>query len=51
MLGKVIETNIILPIVGICLAYVVLNCQVRYLLMDQHHLDIVARIVRVSLAT
>ena len=50
MLGKVIEADLILPIVDICLADVVLHGQIGYLLVNQHHLHVVPRIVRVPLA-
>ena len=50
MLGKMIEADLILPIIYISLTYVVFHGQVWYLLVYQHDLHIVPRIVRVSLA-
>ena len=50
MIVKVIEADLILPIVDIRLADVVLHGQIGYLLVDKHHLHVVPCIVRVPLA-
>ena len=46
-----VETDLILPIVRVSLTYVVLDGQVGDLLMDKHDLNVVACVLRVSLAS
>ena len=41
MLAEVVEFDLVLP-VGVCLADIVLDRQVRDLLLDQHHLNVIS---------